>query len=137
LKIDTYRQKRQELDRLKSEIETMEKSDLVKKEISFVNEINKVLKKYNRTAADLAMVFPESETTAKAKPATSGAKAKAKVKAKVKAVTKKKRLRKSPPVRTFKHPKTGETVKVKRTNNKTLKSWASSLGVSVDSLEVK
>ena len=137
MSIEAYRKKRHELDLLKNELEKMEKSDSVKKEMSFVTEIHKVLKKYKRTVADLAMAFPEAEASSKAKPAAVKSAASAAPKKAKPAASKKKRARKSPAVRTFKHPQTGETLKVKRTNNKTLKEWASTLSVSIESMEVK
>lgn len=115
MKITAYRKKLEELDRLKSELEKMEKSERIKKELSFINDINKVLQKHSRTPADLAIAFSEVKS--------SGAK--------------KKNTRKSSPIRTFKHPKTGAVIKAKRTNNKELKEWAAKLNVSVESLEVK
>jgi len=158
LKITAYRKKLEELDRLKGELEKMEKSARMKKELSFISDINKVLKKHSKTAADLVAAFPaakgvKSAAPTKAKPKAKPAKAKAKakvttkVKAKPKAKSKPikakavkpgtKRVRKSPPTRKFKHPKTGAIIKAKRTNNKELKSWAVDLGVTVESMEVK
>lgn len=116
MKIAAYRKKLEELDQLKNELEKMEKSERIKKELSFIKDVNKVLQKHSRTAADLAIAFPEST-----KPSTQ----------------KKTRTRKSSPMRTFKHPKTGAKIKAKRTNNKELKAWATELDVSVESLEVK
>ena len=117
MKIGTYRKKRDELERLQKELAKMEKSESIKKELSFINDINKVLKKHGRAASDLALAFPESSVT--------------------KAPVKKRRTRKASGVRTFKHPKTGEVVKAKRTNNKTLRGWADDLGVAIETFEVK
>lgn len=125
MKITAYRKKLEELDRLKGELEKMESSARMKKELSFINDINKVLKKHSKSVADLAIAFPSSSKGVKSKAATKPAK------------PVKKRVRKSPSTRKFKHPKTGAVIKAKRTNNKELKAWATDLGVTVDSLEVK
>ena len=125
MKIAAYRKKLQELDRLKGELEKMEKSARMKKELRFISDINKVLKKHSKTVADLKAAFPDAgKVTKSAKPAATNK-------------AKKKRVRKSPPTRKFKHPKTGAIIKAKRTNNKELKSWAADLGVTVESMEVK
>ena len=79
----------------------------------------------SKTVADLKAAFPDAgKVTKSAKPAAANK-------------AKKKRVRKSPPTRKFKHPKTGAIIKAKRTNNKELKSWAADLGVTVESMEVK
>lgn len=97
----------------------------MKKELRFISDINKVLKKHSKTVADLKAAFPDAgKVTKSAKPAAANK-------------AKKKRVRKSPPTRKFKHPKTGAIIKAKRTNNKELKSWAADLGVTVESMEVK
>ena len=126
MKIAAYRKKLAELDRLKSEVEKMEKSVRMKKELGFINDINKVLKKHSKTVADLAIAFPEAKAMGAKNSKSTPAKK-----------TAKKRVRKSPPTRKFKHPKTGAVIRAKRTNNKELKAWAADLGVKVESLEVK
>lgn len=124
MKIAAYRKKLEELDRLKDELEKMKKSARMKKELNFINDINKVLKKHSKTLADLAIAFPAEKGAKSTKPAPA-------------AKSGKKRVRKSPPTRKFKHPKTGAIIKAKRTNNKELKAWAADLGVKVESLEIK
>lgn len=118
-KLSLYREKLTRLEGLKQEIEKLEGSAALKSDIDFIKDIEKVLKKHRKQPSDLVIAFPEIKGGAKSvKPG-------------------RKRKRNTSPVRTFKHPKTGETIKAKRTNNKTLKTWAQDLGVPPEQLEVK
>jgi hypothetical protein len=117
-KLSLYREKLNRLEGLKQEIEKLEGSAALKSDIDFIKDIEKVLKKHRRQPSDLVVAFPE-------------------IKSGVKSSTAKRRKRSSSATRTFKHPNTGEVVKAKRTNNKTLKGWAKELGVTPDQLEVK
>ncbi len=123
-KLSLYREKLDRLESLKQEIEKLESSAAFKSDITFIKDVEKVLKKHGKQAADLVVAFPELE----------GAKRVFKAKA---AATTKTRKRKTSPLRVFKHSKTGATLKAKRTNNKTLQSWAKELGVKPEQLEVK
>jgi hypothetical protein len=123
-KLSLYREKLDRLEGLKQEIEKLESSAALKSDIGFIKDIEKVLKKHRRQSSDLAVAFPEIKPTKRA-PAS------------VKASPIKGKKRSSSPTRTFKHPKSGQVIKAKRTNNKTLQTWAKELGVTPDKLEVK
>jgi|SRR6056300_1053153 hypothetical protein len=118
-KLSLYREKLNRLEGLKQEIEKLEGSAALKSDIDFIKDIEKALKKHRRQPSDLVVAFPEIKGGVKSSPA------------------KRRKKRSSSPTRTFKHPKTGEVIKAKRTNNKTLKGWAEELGVTPDQLEVK
>lgn len=118
-KLSLYREKLNRLEGLKQEIEKLEGSAALKSDIDFIKDIERVLKKHRRQPGDLVVAFPEI------KGGTSTS------------TTRRKRKRSTSPTRTFKHPNTGEVLKAKRTNNKTLKGWAAELGVTPEQLEVK
>lgn len=118
-KLSLYREKLNRLEGLKQEIEKLEGSAALKSDIDFIKDIERILKKHRRQPSDLVIAFPEIKGGSK--PSSAGTK----------------RKRSSSPTRTFKHSKTGETLKAKRTNNKTLKAWAEELGVTPEALEVK
>lgn len=120
-KLSLYREKLNRLEGLKQEIEKLEGSAALKSDIDFIKDIEKVLKKHRRQPADLAVAFPEIKGATSRKTSSPG----------------RKKKRSVSPARTFKHPNTGEVVKAKRTNNKTLQGWAKELGVTPDQLEVK
>lgn len=128
-KLSLYREKLNHLENLKKEVEKLENSNALKSDINFVKDIEKVLKKHGRKVADLADAFPELKFDGKNTSRSSTA-----------STTKKKsttRKRSQTPLRTFKHPHSGETVQARRTNNKTLQNWAEELGVKPEELEVK
>ena len=114
-KLKLYNQKKKELERLQQELDKLENSSALQKEMEFRQDLEAVVEKHGMTLSDLADFLAKSS-------AEMGIKVKG--------------TRKQPVLRTFKHPTTGEVIKARRTSNKKLKSWAIELGVSIDSLEV-
>lgn len=111
-KLSLYRQKVKAMESLKEEIQKLEDSEALKKDMDFMQAIETVLDQYGRQLSDLPTFFPELSSAKAGK-------------------------RSSSPVRTFKNPETGETIQAQRTNNKTLRSWVEQFGKTAEELEVK
>ena len=110
-KLNALRQKQQALEVLKAELAALEESKEVQEDLAFLKDAQALLEKYGKTPLEFAEAF-ELEVNAP-------------------------RVRAERKVRTFKNPKTGETLEAKSTNNKTLRAWAVEAGVDVADLEVK
>ncbi len=98
------------LAKLQKELDNLEKSQAYKKEQAFKRAIDTVLKKHNRTKADLiAMLAEDSPAAPKGRRKVSSAVPE--------------RTRKQRKLKIYKNPNTGEKVETRGGNHKVLKQW--------------
>lgn len=119
-----YSEKKRQLEALKAELKELENSEDLKKELEFKSQLEKLLDKYAKSAADAAKVLSEMD------PSISIGSAKKAVKP---AATGRTRA-----LMVYKNPHTGEVVKTRGGNTKTLKEWREKYGADkVDSWKEK
>lgn len=100
--------KQEELERLQRDIERMKASEEVQKEMAFIEDLNQLLSKYNKTLADLAPMVPAKVSAAA--PAAGRRQRKLKV---------------------YVNPTTGEKIETRGGNHKVLKAWKAEHGNDV------
>lgn len=105
-KINDYYQKKQLMEKLAVELEQLEKDQSLKKELDFENEVRDLMKKYDKSPKDVLQILSAID------PSVAGGKADST------AGTRPKR-----PLKTYKNPHTGEVVKTRGGNHKTLNEW--------------
>lgn len=106
-----YEAKRQQLEELQSEIKRLEGSEELKKELKFKGALEKLMDQYSKSAKDAAKVLADIDPSI-AKTSSNGAS----------------KTRKPRETMIFKNPHTGEVVKTKGANTKTLKDWREQYG---------
>ncbi|TBW56695.1 H-NS histone [Marinobacter halodurans] len=110
-KINEYYQKKQLMDKLADELKKLEADNALKRELEFEEKIRGLMKEYNKSAKDVLQVLGAID------PSVSGAKAE------TAGSTRPKR-----PLKTYKNPHTGEVVKTRGGNHKTLNEWREKYG---------
>lgn len=109
-KLNDYYQKKQMMQQLAEELEQLEANESLKKDLEFEKKLRDLLDEYNKAPRDAANVLvaldPALSTTSKAKPATGQKRA----------------------LKTYKNPHTGEIVKTRGANHKTLNEWRDKYG---------
>ncbi|MEX0606006.1 MAG: histone-like nucleoid-structuring protein, MvaT/MvaU family [Marinobacter sp.] len=105
-KINDYYQKKQLMEKLTEELHQLEQDNSLKRELEFEEKIRKLMKEYDKSPKDVLQVLGAID------PSISGAKADST------AGTRPKR-----PLKTYKNPNTGEIVKTRGGNHKTLNEW--------------
>ncbi|WP_097461975.1 histone-like nucleoid-structuring protein, MvaT/MvaU family [Mangrovitalea sediminis] len=119
-----YSEKKRQLEALKAELQQLENSEDLKKELEFKTQLEKLLEKYTKTAADAFKVLSEIDPSI----ATGGAKKAAKPAS----------SGRTRALMVYKNPHTGEVVKTRGGNTKTLKEWREKYGADkVDSWKEK
>lgn len=110
-KINEYYQKKQLMDKLADELRKLEEDNALKRELEFEEKIRGLMKEYNKSAKDVLQVLGAID------PSVSGAKAEAASGSRPKR-----------PLKTYKNPHTGEVVKTRGGNHKTLNEWRDKYG---------
>ncbi|WP_152207586.1 histone-like nucleoid-structuring protein, MvaT/MvaU family [Marinobacter changyiensis] len=105
-KINDYYQKKQLMEKLTEELHQLEQDNSLKRELEFEEKVRKLMKEYDKSSKDVLQVLGAID------PSISGAKADSTV------GTRPKR-----PLKTYKNPNTGEIVKTRGGNHKTLNEW--------------
>ena len=119
-----YSEKKRQLEELQAELKKLENSEDLKKELEFKSQLEKLLDKYSKTAVDAVKVLSEIDPSIATgglkrtpKPATTG---------------------RTRALMVYKNPHTGEVVKTRGGNTKTLKEWREKYGADkVDSWKEK
>lgn len=107
--LTTYAETEQQLKLLQEKLKQLESDESFKKELAFKNKLEKLLKEYEKSAADvIALLAPQGKGKAGASPASA-----------------QKRKRK---LKIYKNPSTGEVVETRGGNHKTLKAWRDEVG---------
>lgn len=107
-KITQLKRKQAQLAKIQKEVESLEKSKDVQKELAFSQELAKLLKKYGKTVDDIA----KSPTAKKAAPAKA-------------------RTRKRRKLKVYVNPHTKEKIETRGGNHRILKEWKAEHGSDV------
>ncbi|AMQ87958.1 MULTISPECIES: histone-like nucleoid-structuring protein, MvaT/MvaU family [Marinobacter] len=105
-KINDYYQKKQLMEKLAAELEQLEKDQALKGELEFENKVRALMKEYDKSPKDVLQILAAID------PSIAGAKADASTGTRAKR-----------PMKTYKNPHTGEVVKTRGGNHKTLNEW--------------
>lgn len=104
-----YINKKAEFEQLKEDLEQLENSPELKKDIQFKDALMELTDKYDKSPKDLLNILVQIDPSLSDAPAEKGA-------------------RKKRPMLTYKNPHTGEVVKTRGGNHKTLKEWREKYG---------
>lgn len=104
-----YGELQDELKRLREEIESLENSPEIKRDLEFKAEVEELLQQYDYTVTDLIRVLVPEES--------AGARTESKT-----------RRRAQRPLQVYENPHTREVVKTRGGNQKTLKQWREAYG---------
>ena len=107
--INDYYQKKQLLEKLSEELNKMEQDQALKSDLEFENKVKGLMDEYNKTPKDVLQILGAID------PSVAGSKAEAGTRAKR-------------PLKTYKNPHTGEVVKTRGGNHKTLNDWRQKYG---------
>ncbi|EMP55931.1 transcriptional regulator MvaT, P16 subunit [Marinobacter santoriniensis NKSG1] len=110
-KINDYYQKKQLMEKLAAELEQLEKDQSLKKELDFENKVRDLMKEYDKSPKDVLQILSAID------PSIAGSKAEAGSGSRPKR-----------PMKTYKNPHTGEVVKTRGGNHKTLNEWRDKYG---------
>ena len=108
--INDYYQKKQLLEKLSEELNKMEQDQALKSDLEFENKVKGLMDEYKKSPKDVLQILGAIDpSVAGAKADTSGTRAKR-------------------PLKTYKNPHTGEVVKTRGGNHKTLNEWRQKYG---------
>ncbi|WP_138435089.1 histone-like nucleoid-structuring protein, MvaT/MvaU family [Marinobacter shengliensis] len=110
-KINDYYQKKQLMEKLAAELEKLEKDQALKSELEFEDKVRGLMKEYDKSPKDVLQILAAID------PSIAG------VKADGASGTRAKR-----PMKTYTNPHTGEVVKTRGGNHKTLNEWREKYG---------
>jgi hypothetical protein len=103
-KINDYYQKRELMDQLSHELKELEKDEALKTELKFEEEVKALMDSHDKTPQDIVQILIAIDPTISTGPKAGGSRAKR-------------------PLQTYKNPHTGEVVKTRGGNHKTLNEW--------------
>ena len=106
-KLANYLNKKQDLERLKSELAALENSPEMQAELEFQKDIEALLDKHGKKASEAVLVLQQIDPSLAGKQQTGRAKR---------------------PLSRYKNPHTGEVVETRGGNHKTLKEWRKEYG---------
>ncbi|MBW0146818.1 histone-like nucleoid-structuring protein, MvaT/MvaU family [Marinobacter arenosus] len=110
-KINDYYQKKQLMEKLAAELEKLEEDQALKGELEFENKVRALMKEYDKSPKDVLQILSAID------PSVAGAKAESAAGSRPKR-----------PLKTYKNPHTGEIVKTRGGNHKTLNAWRDKYG---------
>lgn len=110
-KINDYYQKKQLMEKLAEELQQLEQDQSLKKELEFEKKVKALMEEFDKTPRDVLQILSAID------PALAGARA---------AEAAPTRARR--PLKTYTNPHTGEVVKTRGGNHKTLNEWRSEYG---------
>ena len=110
-KINDYYQKKQLMEKLSEELQQLEQDQALKRELEFEDKIRALMKEYDKSPKQFLQVLGAID------PSIAGAKAEASAGGRAKR-----------PLKTYKNPHTGEVVKTRGGNHKTLNEWRDKYG---------
>ncbi|MFV8570556.1 histone-like nucleoid-structuring protein, MvaT/MvaU family [Marinobacter sp. SBS5] len=110
-KINDYYQKKQLMEKLAAELEQLENDQALKRELEFENKVRELMTEYDKSPKHVLQILAAID------PSIAG------TKAETATGTRAKR-----PMKTYKNPHTGEVVKTRGGNHKTLNEWREKYG---------
>ena len=105
-KINDYYQKKQLMEKLSEELAQLEQDQALKSELEFENKVRDLMKEYKKAPKDVLQILSAID------PTIAGGKAAGSTGTRAKR-----------PMKTYKNPHTGEVVKTRGGNHKTLNEW--------------
>jgi len=105
-KINDYYQKKQLMEKLSAELAQLEQDQALKRELEFENKVRDLMKTYDKSPKDVLQILGAID------PSVAGGKADSAGGSRPKR-----------PMKTYKNPHTGEVVKTRGGNHKTLNEW--------------
>lgn len=111
-KINEYFQKKELMDKLAREIESLEKDQSLKKEFEFQDKLKGLMETYGKSAKDILQTLATIDPSIASKVESAGSSD----------------GRKRRPLKTYKNPHTGEVVKTRGGNHKVLNAWREKYG---------
>ncbi|MDC9611651.1 histone-like nucleoid-structuring protein, MvaT/MvaU family [Pseudoalteromonas sp. GABNS16H] len=113
-KINEYYQKRELRDQLNAELEQLESDETLKSELEFEKDIQGLMAQFNKSPTDVLQVLAAIDPSVATAGKSSAGQAKG-----------------TRPLKTYKNPHTGEVVKTRGGNHKTLNEWRKEHGKDV------
>jgi len=110
-KINDYYQKKQLMEQLAEELEKLEQDQALKSELEFENEVRALMQKHDKSPKDVLRILQAIDPSIAGTKADGGTGTRAKR-----------------PLKTYKNPHTGEVVKTRGGNHKTLNEWRQKYG---------
>lgn len=110
-KINDYYQKKQLMEKLTEELRQLEQDNALKHELEFEQKVRSLMKEYDKSPKDVLQVLGAID------PSVAGAKADGGAGSRPKR-----------PLKTYTNPNTGEVVKTRGGNHKTLNEWREQYG---------
>lgn len=105
-KINDYYQKKQLIEKLAAELQQLEQDQALKKELEFEEKVKGLMKQFDKSPRDVLQILSAIDpSVGGGKAADAGA------------------PRAKRPMKTYKNPHTGEVVKTRGGNHKTLNEW--------------
>ena len=114
-KISTYYKKKQMAEQLQQEIQKMEEDKELRQELDFKEDLNQLMKKYDKSAKDMLEVLATMDSSVRNKIDQGGSSGNTDG-------------RKKRPLKTYRNPHTGEVVQTRGGNHKTLNAWRKQYG---------
>ncbi|WP_018402341.1 histone-like nucleoid-structuring protein, MvaT/MvaU family [Marinobacter gelidimuriae] len=106
-KINDYYQKKQLMEKLAAELEKLEEDQALKSELAFETKVRELMGEYSKSPKDVLQILAAIDPSIASTPtATTGGGNRAKR-----------------PEKTYRNPHTGEVVKTRGGNHKTLNEW--------------
>lgn len=109
-KINTYYQKKQLMEQLAEELSKLEDDQALKQELEFENRVKDLMSEFEKNPRDVLQILAVIDPSLATEGSTTTS-------------TRAKR-----PLKTFKNPHTGEVVRTRGGNHKTLKDWREKYG---------
>lgn len=110
-KINDYYQKKQLMEKLAAELEKLEEDQALKGELEFENKVRDLMKEYKKSPKDVLQILSAIDPSIGAAKGEAGSASRPKR-----------------PMKTYKNPHTGEVVKTRGGNHKTLNEWRNKYG---------
>jgi len=111
VKMNDYFKKKQMLDQLTEELKDMESSSELKKEFEFKDKLGKLMEQYGKSGKETLEVLAAIDPSVRTKGAAGGGDSRPKR-----------------PLKVYKNPHTGEVVRTRGGNQKTLNEWRKKYG---------
>lgn len=110
-KINDYYQKKQLMEKLSAELAQLEQDQALKRELEFEDKVRDLMKSYDKSPKDVLQILGAIDpSVAGGKADTAGG------------------SRPKRPMKTYKNPHSGEVVKTRGGNHKTLNEWREKYG---------
>ena len=108
-KINDYYQKKQLMEQLAAELEKLEQDQALKQDLEFENKVRDLMKEYDKEPGDVVQILAAIDPSIGVQHGAGSGRPKR-------------------PMKTYRNPHTGEVVKTRGGNHKTLNEWRKEYG---------